>query len=191
VDYVIDLRFSTWMPLYYRPNNLRELLKNKGVAYKHLQKLGNPSRLRKKALEEAKIVQFNKEVSVFNFQNAKRIKQGKKPKSLEDGIDQEEWEKDVQGFRNQVDKKAFWRGRKTKALKEWMTLRCIDQEKMDNLAKKYYLDYIENNKELLGKIIKLIKNNNNMTFCFICSCNTQNEAKCHRFWLRERINELY
>jgi uncharacterized protein YeaO (DUF488 family) len=176
------------MPLYYRPKTFSNRLEEEGIKYSYMKGLGNPSKLRKKALEEAKIVSFGKEVSVFNFQNAKRIKRGENPKRLKQ-VDLREWQRDIQRFKKEKDKKVFWRGNLTKAFKEWMKWECIDQRKMDKLAKQYYLDYISKKEREIIKLIKLIEKYENLTFCLTCSCNTQDINKCHRFWLREKIYE--
>lgn len=107
VDTVVDIRFGTRWPVYFRPDNLQNELRKSAIIYLPLHSLGNPSRLRKQA-----------------------------------GSD----------FR---------------------------------LAKKLYLDHIKNKIEL--ELLKRLISDSDEKFCFICYCNTTDEQKCHRFWLKEAI----
>lgn len=51
--------------------------------------------------------------------------------------------------------------------------------------KEKYIGYIRDLEDL-EKLVKLV-NDNKKVYCFICYCETVDEEKCHRFWLREYI----
>lgn len=49
VNVVIDVRFWNIFPLYYNPKNMKDLLEIHGIEYELFQKLGNPTKIRKRA----------------------------------------------------------------------------------------------------------------------------------------------
>jgi hypothetical protein len=191
VDIVIDVRYTTWMPMYYRPEPIGELLSSKQIEYHHYKDLGNPTNFRKKVIEESKIIEFQgNEISTFLYQKAKRVRNGKDVSNF-NSVNKNEWLEDINTFKKETGKKPFWRKKETKALKEWKFWNTIDIKKMDSLAKKYYLSYINENKQkYLINLSTFIQDNPDKTFCLICSCATLDSAKCHRFWLLDRIKEL-
>jgi len=54
-------------------------------------------------------------------------------------------------------------------------------------AKETYLDHILLHRARLVRILNYV--DSPLVFCLICYCATHDTAKCHRFWLKEFLEE--
>lgn len=176
VDIVIDIRFSTWMPIFYKPQRLKQLLTEENIQYFYCRKLGNPSKFRKSVIEEAKRPLIKIPIEELHPLSNDHFKFT---------------HKDISDYKKELKKKTpILKNKPTRPFIEWKENKRIDHKLMDELAKKYYIKHIiENSFIPINKIISLIKKNPQKTLCFLCSCNVLDPNKCHRFWFLEYLTE--
>lgn len=110
VDVVIDIRATVRTPMIYMPKYFEDILSIVGINYIRFQKLGNPSKLRKKAQDDY------------------------------------------------------------------------------ILAKRLYLNYIRKNSKAQDQLSALFKKlRHRKNYCLVCTCDTEDKNRCHRFWLKELL----
>lgn len=170
VDIVVDVRFSAYQPDYFRPDHLAYFLPSQGVLYLNLGDQRYLGSARNTNLGNPSLFRGYRGDGLIALIGSDYKLEQKKAK--------------IEEILLALERKHF-------IFHQFEGLKRFNGKSADVIARELYKDFITmNHLQCLRKLLSFLKERSFQNPCLICYCPTTDELKCHRFWLKQMLEEI-